>query len=107
MVRRLTPLESAFQKKVIDYINHRGGYAIKIHVSTYQLEGEPDIVCCYKGWFCAFELKQGSKLSELQKIKLALIKSSGGIAMEVRDISQIEEVFNKIDTIMEGIDVKI
>lgn len=97
MVKRTTPLESAFQSKVIDYIKSRGGYVIKIHVSSYQLEGEPDIVCCYKGWFCAFELKQGSKLSPLQKIKLELIRQSGGIALEVRDISQIKEIFDCID----------
>lgn len=102
MVRRKTPLESTFQKKVIDYIKSRGGYPIKIHVSSYQTEGEPDVICCYKGRFCAFELKQGSKLSELQKIKLGLIINSGGVAMEVRELSQVEQVFNKIDTCTES-----
>lgn len=97
MVRRKTPLESAFQKKVIDYIESRGGYKIKIHVSSYQTEGEPDVICCYKGRFCAFELKQGSTLSDLQKLKLQLIRESGGYALEVRDIKQIEDVFNEID----------
>lgn len=97
MVRRSTPLESAFQRKVLDYIKAHGGYAIKIHVSSYQTEGEPDVICCYKGRFCAFELKQGSKLSELQKIKLSLIRKSGGVAMEVRDISDIEAIFHTID----------
>lgn len=103
MVRRLTPLESSFQKKVIDYITKRGGYKIKIHASSYQTEGEPDIVCCYRGVFCAFELKQGSKLSDLQIIKLGMIKESGGVAMEVKDLKQIEDVFNRIDIFMEGI----
>ena len=97
MVRRSTPLESAFQKKVIDYIESRGGYKIKIHASSYQTEGGPDIVCCYKGRFCAVELKQGSKLSEVQTIKLEMIRNSGGIAMEVKDINQIKEIFDKID----------
>lgn len=97
MVRRKTPLESAFQKKVLDYIESRGAYKIKIHVSSYQTEGEPDVICCYKGRFCAFELKQGSELSGLQEIKLELIRESGGVAMEVRDIKQIAEAFDKID----------
>jgi len=107
LVKRSIPLESAFQTKVIAYIKSRGGYPIKIHVSSYQLEGEPDVICCYKGRFCAFELKQGSKLSELQKIKLDLIAKSGGVAMEVRQLSQVEEVFNNIDSIVENIDAKI
>jgi penicillin-binding protein-related factor A (putative recombinase) len=97
VVRRKTQLESAFQNKVIKYIEERGGYKIKIHASSYQTEGEPDIVCCYKGRFCAFELKQGSKLSDLQIIKLEMIRESGGIAMEVKDINQIKEVFDRID----------
>ncbi|MCR5742033.1 MAG: hypothetical protein K6G38_06215 [Gammaproteobacteria bacterium] len=63
-------------------------------MSSYQLEGEPDIICCHKGRFYAFELKQGSKLSELQKLKIQLIKESGGVAMEIRDIEQLKEVFN-------------
>jgi penicillin-binding protein-related factor A (putative recombinase) len=97
VVRRLTPLESAFQKKVIAYIESRGAYKIKIHVSSYQTEGEPDVICCYKGRFCAFELKQGSKLSDLQRIKLELIRKSGGVAMEVKDINQIAKAFDDID----------
>ena len=97
MVRRATPLESAFQKKVIDYIESRGGYKIKIHVSSYQTEGEPDVVCCYRGRFCAFELKQGSTLSDLQKIKLELIRKAGGIALEVKTIEDIAKVFDAID----------
>lgn len=93
--RRKITLESTFQNKVIDYLKSIGAYVIKIHVSSYQLEGEPDIVCCYKGKFYAFELKQGSKLSELQKIKLELIRKSGGVAMELRSIEQLKELFER------------
>lgn len=94
MVKRKTPLESAFQTKVIEYLKSIGAYVIKIHVSAYQLEGEPDVICCHKGLFYAFELKQQAKLSELQKIKLDLIQKSGGVAMEIRSIEQLKELFN-------------
>lgn len=94
MVKKKLTLESAFQTKVINYLKSKGAYVIKIHVSSYQLEGEPDIICCHKGRFYAFELKQGSKLSELQKIKLELIRESGGVAMEIRDIEQLKEIFD-------------
>lgn len=102
MVKRKVPLESAFQKKVLSYIKSRGGYAIKIHASSYQLEGEPDVVCCYKGFFCAFELKTGTDLSDLQEVKLGMIQESGGVAMKVTEIAQVEEVFDLIDTVDEG-----
>lgn len=94
MVKSKVPLESTFQKKVIDFLNSIGAYVIKIHVSSYQLEGEPDIICCYKGRFYAFELKQGSVLSELQKVKLELIRESGGVAMEIRSIEQLWQLFS-------------
>lgn len=94
MVKSKVPLESAFQKKVIDFLNSIGAYVIKIHVSSYQLEGEPDIICCYEGRFYAFELKQGSVLSELQKVKLELIRESGGVAMEIRNIEQLWQLFS-------------
>jgi hypothetical protein len=94
LVRRKVSLESAFQTKVINYLKSIGAYVIKIHVSAYQLEGEPDIICCYKGRFYAFELKQGSKLSELQEVKLGLIKESGGVAMEIRTLKQLKELFD-------------
>lgn len=95
MVRRKATLESAFQTKVINYLESLGAYVIKIHVSSYQLEGEPDIVCCHKGKFYAFELKQGyNKASDLQKIKMELIRESGGVAMEVRNLDQLKEIFD-------------
>ena len=94
MVKRKTTLESAFQTKVINYLKSIGAYVIKIHVSSYQLEGEPDIICCHRGKFYAFELKQGSKLSDLQKIKLELIKQSGGVAMEIRSLEQLKDIFD-------------
>ena len=94
MVKKKITLESTFQTKVINYLKSVGAYVIKIHVSSYQLEGEPDIICCHEGKFYAFELKQGSKLSELQKVKLQLIRDSGGVAMEVRDLDQLREIFD-------------
>ena len=95
MVKKKTTLESTFQTKVIDYLHSIGAYVIKIHVSSYQLEGEPDIICCYKGRFYAFELKQGyNKASALQEVKLELIRESGGVAMVVRDLKQLEELFD-------------
>ena len=94
MVKRKVTLESAFQTKVINYLESIGACVIKIHVSSYQLEGEPDIICCHKGKFYAFELKQGSKLSKLQEVKLELIKESGGVAMEIRSLEQLKELFD-------------
>ena len=53
-----------------------------------------DIICFHKGKFYALELKQGSKLSDLQQVKLGLIKESGGVAMEIRNLEQLKELFD-------------
>lgn len=72
-----------------------GGYWIKIHVSAYQSKGEPDIVGVNKGKFYAFELKvKKNKASDLQKEKLRRINLAGGVAMEIRSIDELKEVFD-------------
>lgn len=88
-------LESAFQKKVLKYLREEvGGYWVKIHVSSYQLEGEPDIMGCYKGKFYAFELKQGNNTTTpLQDYKLEQIRKNGGTAMVIRSLDQLRKLF--------------
>lgn len=91
-------LESAFQKKVLKYLRDRGGYWIKVHVSAYQSQGEPDIIGVYRGYFVAFELKQDkNKTTPLQAHKLELINYNGGIAMEIRDLDTVIRVLDKLD----------
>ena len=89
-------VESKFQAKVLKFLREKvGGYWINIHVSAYQSKGEPDIVGVYKGKFYAFELKtKNYKSSSTQKEKLRRINLAGGVAMEVRDIEQLKELFN-------------
>lgn len=87
--------ESAFQEEVLQYLRTNvGGYWIKIHVSSYQSEGEPDIVGCYNGRFYAFELKTiVGKPSKLQEYKLGQIRGAGGTALVVNDLQQIKDLF--------------
>ena len=90
--------ESGFQKKVIAFLKAKvGGHWIKIHGSSYQTLGEPDVVGCVKGKFYAFELKRPDgkgKVSDAQRIKLASIKREGGVAMVVDNLDQLRELFD-------------
>lgn len=96
-------LESAFQRDAILEIEKMGGYVIKIHVSAYQSQGEPDLICCYKGRFVAFELKvKGNKPSALQLEKIEDIKRAGGIALPVYSINEIKETLYEISRIQQG-----
>jgi hypothetical protein len=96
-------LESAFQKECKELIEMMGGYVIKVHVSAYQSQGEPDLVCCFKGRFVAFELKiDGNKPSALQQEKIEDIKRAGGIALPVYSINEIKEILYELSRIQQG-----
>lgn len=95
-------LEAAFQKEAKDLIESMGGYAIKVHVSAYQSQGEPDLVCCFLGRFVAFELKiDDNKPSALQQEKIEDIKRAGGIAKPVWSINEIKETLYEISRIQQ------
>ena len=96
-------LEATFQREAIELIESMGGYPIKIHVSAYQSQGEPDLVCCYKGRYVAFELKvDNNKPSKLQLEKIEDIKRAGGIALPVYSINEIKETLYEISRIQQG-----
>lgn len=98
-----TELESAFQREAKELIESMGGYTIKVHVSAYQSQGEPDLICCYKGRFVAFELKvDDNKPSALQLEKIEDIKRAGGIALPVYSINEIKETLYEISRIQQG-----
>lgn len=101
--RNKKDLESSFQREVIQLIESMGGYVIKIHVSAYQSQGEPDLVCCYKGRFIAFELKvDGNKPSALQLEKIHDIQKAGGIALPIYNINEIKEILYEISRVQQG-----
>jgi len=92
--------ESSLQTIVLQYLKSKGAYTINIEVSAFQSEGEPDIVCCYKGRFLAFETKLPyNKPTPLQAEKLRLINLAGGKAIAVYDLNQVREVLDAIPNI--------
>ena len=96
-------LEPSFQSKAIKYIESQGGYVIKVHVSAYESQGEPDLVCCYEGIFVGFELKvKGNKPSKLQELKMKLIRDAGGRAKAVYSLDEIQEELYEIHRLQQG-----
>ena len=98
MTKTGTKLESDFQEEVINYLESKGAYVLKTHVSSFQKQGEPDITCCYRGRYVALELKKdkSSRTSKLQDYKIKCIKLAGGIAKRIDNIKQVEEVLYEI-----------
>lgn len=88
--------ETRFQNKVLAFLKQKGGYWIKIHVSSFQSKGEPDVIGVYKGRFIAFELKRPDgkgRHSKLQEYKLAKINEAGGVGMFIESMEELEDLF--------------
>lgn len=90
-------LESKFQAQVLRWLEENvGGHWINLVISALHKKGEPDIIGVKDGRFYAFELKvKNKKPTKLQKHKLEKIKQNGGIAMVIRNICQLEKLFNE------------
>ncbi|MHC5215419.1 VRR-NUC domain-containing protein [Enterococcus sp. LJL128] len=78
--------ESAFQKKVIDYLKEHDAWYVKYWAgSKFTKEGIPDILACIDGTFHGIELKTDvGRPSQLQIYNINKIQGSGGEAYILR-----------------------
>jgi len=53
---QIMALESNLDKSVKAHVERKGGFIIKVHGNETQ-SATPDFICCYKGYFLAFEDK--------------------------------------------------
>ena len=62
--------EKTITNQILKYLKSEPEcFAFKEHGGIYGVSGIPDIICCYKGKFMAFEVKtEKGKLSKLQEI---------------------------------------
>lgn len=60
--------------------------------------GVPDIICCYKGKFIAFEVKRDGKqkASELQLYQIQKIEGADGLAYVVSSVEEVEYILSCI-----------
>ena len=92
-MERIKP-ESEIQKEITDYLKRNGYYVVKVIKATES--GVPDILFCKDGKFCAVEVKargKKSRVTELQKIHIDMIKASGGKAIVADDLFDVIEEF--------------
>ena len=63
----------------------------------YGTAGVPDIICCYKGKFIAFEVKtKKGKLSKLQEIIIEKIRMAQGMAFKVISLEEVKEILKEV-----------
>lgn len=91
-------IESDVQKNIISYLKKKRVYHFRFQ-AQYNLNGLPDILCLYKGFFLGLELKRekGGTPTTLQKRKIKAINDNGGIGVIVRSVDEVEEILNNID----------
>lgn len=84
--------ENTIVKGILAYLRSRDDcFCWKEHGGMYGTAGLPDIICCYKGRFIAFEVKNAKgKVTELQKWTMGQINSAGGAAMVVRSVDEVK-----------------
>jgi hypothetical protein len=94
------PLESTVVKNILIYLRARGGFWVKIHGSPFQVAGIPDILGCYQGRFCAFEVKRDitGRPSPLQRYTMKKIRAAGGVAALIHSVDGAQRVLDRVES---------
>lgn len=78
------PKESAYQKKIIDYVKkaYPAAFVWKEAAGEYSRQGIPDVSAIIEGRYFGFEVKRPyfGKLSAIQEQTIKRIRQAGGIA---------------------------
>lgn len=92
-------LEKDITNKILKYLRSLDKcYCFKEHGGNYGSAGIPDIICCYHGWFVAFEVKTAKgRTTVLQDINIRNIHKAGGIAVVVRSLDEVKSVLKELD----------
>jgi len=73
-------------------------FFFKEHGGQYGTAGLPDIICCYRGHFVAFEVKTPTgRPSKLQMVTIAKIKAAKGEAFIVRSVQEVQKILESLE----------
>lgn len=90
--------EARISQAIRNLVKHRGGFAFKVWGNAQMLAGLPDVICCYRGLFVAFEVKTPvGELSNRQRYVLRRIERCGGIVAVPRSVEDAEKILDAID----------
>ena len=90
-------LESKIQKQIIAFLKRNKVYVWRFQAQS-NLNGLPDILCLYKGFFLGLELKTDKgEPTGLQLKKIKAINENGGIGRIVRNVGEVQALLEEID----------
>lgn len=73
-------------------------FCFKEHGGMYGTAGLPDIICCIKGRFVAFEVKAASgRLTKLQEATMRKIKAAKGEAFKVTSVGDVKVILDALE----------
>lgn len=91
--------EAKVKAKVVAQLKKLGAYYFYPVTGGFGSSGVPDIVGCYKGRFFGIECKaNGNKPTELQRLNLAKIELTGGVALVIDETN-----VDKVETLIGGL----
>lgn len=90
-------LESKITAEIMQYLKTLDKcFFWKEHGGMYGTAGIPDIICCYKSRFVAFEVKRpGKQLTKLQEKTIKDIQIAGGQAYVVRSVDEVKKIMEE------------
>lgn len=90
-------LESKIQRQIIAFLKRKKVYHFRFQAQS-NLNGLPDIICLYKGFFLGLELKkEDGKPTGLQLRKIKTINENGGIGVIIRSVEEVDKILTDID----------
>lgn len=91
-------LEDKVQDNIKSYLTKKRIYHWRFQAQS-NLNGIPDILCLYKGFFIGLELKRekGGHATQLQLRKIKNINDNGGIGVLVRSVEDVDKIIKAID----------
>jgi len=92
--------ESEIQRKMLLYLKGVPNlYVVNFVGSAVTAKGTPDILCCYKGKFIAFEVKREDSsygTTATQKARLQRIKRAGGQGFVVKSLQDVVNIIERL-----------
>lgn len=92
-------VEKEIVNKILKYLkNTPMCFCWKEHGGMYGTTGIPDIICCFKGRFVAFEVKtEKGRLTKLQSVALEKINAAGGKAYKVTSLDEVRAILKELE----------
>jgi len=92
-------LEKAIVNSILKHLKSLPNcFSFKEHGGMYGRAGLPDIICCYRGRFIAFEVKTDTgKLTKLQEATLQKINDAKGYAYKVTSLQEVKEILENLN----------